>query len=360
MRIVVIGAGMVGANVGYRLAQAGADVTLVDAGQPGRGTSGSSFAWLNAFSKQPRDYFDLNVASMQEHLDLQDELGGGEWLTFEGNLLWGADTEKRSELRTAAERLNSWGYAAELLTPAQARALEPDLRFDVDDEIIYVPREGWVSALPLIHALLRAAVALGAELRTLAKIARIERQGSRLTEVVLADGERLAADVVVDCAGPWADEVAQMAGCKLRLDRHPGLLAYSPPIPIGLKRLCHGPGVHFRPDSGGRVVIGQAWHDDNLRPDSPNALTPQALLDEAARWLPALTGVEVEASRIGVRPMPPDGLPMLGFLPEVDNFYVAVSHSGITLGPLWGRLVAQEIVQGSIEPRLAPYRPNRF
>jgi glycine/D-amino acid oxidase-like deaminating enzyme len=351
---------MVGTNVAFRLAQAGAQVTLVDAGQPGRGTSGSSFAWLNAFGKQPRDYFELNVASMQEHLALADELGGGEWLTFVGNLSWGGDDQKRAELRAAAERLSEWGYAAELLTPTQARALEPDLQFNPDDEIIFVPREGWVAAVPLIYTLLRTAKALGMELRTMARVVEIARQGDRLTEVVLGDGERLPVDVVVSCAGPWSDEVAKLAGCKLVLNRHPGWLAYSPPVPTGLKRLCHSPTVHFRPDSGGRLVLGQAWHDDNLTPDSPNAMTPQAMVDEAARWLPALEGIKVEASRIGVRPMPPDGLPMLGFLPGAENFYAAVSHSGITLGPLWGRVVAQEVYAGRPDPRLEPYRPARF
>ena len=65
--IVVVGAGSVGANVAYRLAQRGARVTVLDAGAPGGGTSSSSFAWLNAFRKTPRDYYDLNVASMAEH-----------------------------------------------------------------------------------------------------------------------------------------------------------------------------------------------------------------------------------------------------------------------------------------------------
>src|SRR6185503_13103005 len=53
-RVIVIGAGVVGANVAYRLAQAGAEVIVVDAGAPGGGTSGASFAWANSFGKTPR------------------------------------------------------------------------------------------------------------------------------------------------------------------------------------------------------------------------------------------------------------------------------------------------------------------
>ncbi len=68
--VLVVGAGCVGANVAYRLAERGAAVTVLDAGAPGAGTSGASFAWTNSFGKTPRDYHDLNVASMEEHAAL--------------------------------------------------------------------------------------------------------------------------------------------------------------------------------------------------------------------------------------------------------------------------------------------------
>jgi glycine/D-amino acid oxidase-like deaminating enzyme len=64
--LIVIGAGVIGANVAYRLAAEGARVTVVDAGGPGGGTSGASFAWTNSFDKPPRAYHDLNVAGLAE------------------------------------------------------------------------------------------------------------------------------------------------------------------------------------------------------------------------------------------------------------------------------------------------------
>ena len=73
--VIVIGAGSVGANVAYRLAARGARVTVLEAGAPGGGTSGVSFAWTNSFNKTPRDYHDLNTAGMAEHRALVQELG---------------------------------------------------------------------------------------------------------------------------------------------------------------------------------------------------------------------------------------------------------------------------------------------
>ena len=86
--VIVIGAGSVGANVAYRLAARGARVTVLEAGAPGGGTSGVSFAWTNSFNKTPRDYHDLNTAGMAEHRALVQELGGGAWHPQEGAIAW--------------------------------------------------------------------------------------------------------------------------------------------------------------------------------------------------------------------------------------------------------------------------------
>ena len=73
-----------------------------------------------------------------------------------------------------------------------------------------------------------------------------------------------------------------------------------------------------------------------------------------------LASARVEATRIGVRPMPRDQRPIVGAIPGLDGFYVAASHSGVTLGPLWGRIAAAELLDRVVDARLAPYRPARF
>lgn len=81
---IVVGAGLVGAAVTYRLARGGARVALLDAGEPGRGTSAASFAWLNSHNKQPRAYHDLNVAGIAEHRALAAEFAAAPWLHLDG------------------------------------------------------------------------------------------------------------------------------------------------------------------------------------------------------------------------------------------------------------------------------------
>ena len=87
LTVAVIGAGIVGSSVAYRLSEGGAAVVLIDGAGPGTGTTSTSFAWVNANNKLPREYFELNLAGMREHGRLRDELGGG-WLHPTGNLIW--------------------------------------------------------------------------------------------------------------------------------------------------------------------------------------------------------------------------------------------------------------------------------
>jgi glycine/D-amino acid oxidase-like deaminating enzyme len=125
IRTIVIGAGVMGASVAYRLAQAGAAVTVLEATRIGGGTSGISFAWTNAHKKPPKPYHDLNVAGMRAHLALADEFGATPWWHGGGSLEWVAEPDRPAQ-RENIEQLRSWGYAAEWLTLRQVEELEPD------------------------------------------------------------------------------------------------------------------------------------------------------------------------------------------------------------------------------------------
>ena len=76
--------------------------------------------------------------------------------------------------------------------------------------------------------------------------------------------------------------------------------------------------------------------------------------------LPALEGAEVVEARFGMRPVPADGHSCVGALSRIPGYYEAVTHSGVTLGPLVGRLLAREILTGEVDPLIAPFRPDRF
>lgn len=365
--VIVIGAGVVGAAVTYRLAQAGARVALLDAGEPGRGTSAASFAWLNSHNKQPRAYHDLNAAGIAEHRALAAEFAAAPWLHLDGELEWAATPAENDALRANADRLRAWDYPIESVpTERVTRELEPGLRLDprAVPEVWLAPGEGWADVPLLIRHLLDRARELGAAVRPRSAVTAIEHRGGRVTGVRLADGTALPADAVVNCAGPRADEVAALADVALPLTREPGLLAVSAPVARPLRHVCHAASITLRPDpSGGLVLAHPEDLDRTIRADTPTDPLPPAcaeLLDRAAPFYPDLGRAGLAAARIGVRPIPADGVTIAGRLPGFANLYAAVTHSGVTLGALLGRLMAEELVTGAPPAQLAPFRPDRF
>ena len=85
----------------------------------------------------------------------------------------------------------------------------------------------------------------------------------------------------------------------------------------------------------------------------------QRVLDLAVKYVPRLTNVKADEILIGWRPLPLDGHPVLGYSSEEPSVYIAVSHSGITLAPIIGRLVAKELIEKRPLEVLNAYRPNR-
>jgi len=362
--IAVIGAGLIGCSVAYYCALAGARVTIIEAGRLGGGTSSTTFSWLNANNKTPREYFDLNVAGMREHLALRDALGAAPWLHDGGNLEWAGDPEAQAALLAKVERLRGWGYVVELLSPRQARELEPGLRFgsELSSQVAYYPEERWLDPLPLIHTLLEASQRHGARLHA-GKVDRIDIMAGRVVGVATEAGERIAADIIVDCAGRVADQVAALAGFSLPMANTAGLLALTAPAPTGLSRIVHAPGVNIRPDGAGRLLLHSDEMDATIHSEtrpSVDLIGCQELLRRACEVLPALTGVPLEAARVGVRPIPADGLSAVGPIPGVEGAYLAVTHSGATLCLALGRIVAAELVKGETAKELAMFRPARF
>jgi glycine/D-amino acid oxidase-like deaminating enzyme len=360
--VAVIGAGVVGASVAFRLAQSGASVILVDRGDPGRGTSGASFAWANANLKLPRDYFELNFAGMRAHRALRDELGAAPWLHEGGNLVWQDD---ESELRERVARLQSWGYVAAMRSTAEAQeTLEPNVRFAKPDaQLAYFPEECWIDAPLLASSMVQRARDLGVQTHFGTTLDAIEMHAGSVTAVTLGQIGRLPVDAVVNAAGAGADKVAALVGRTLPLAPTAGLLVRVAVSPTPVSRVVHTPDIHLRPDGDGFVLLHHDDTDHRLNERRAIALDDPLvteLVDRAHRVIDGFADARRVDARIGTRPYPQDGRTCAGAVSTIPGYYEAVTHSGVTLGPLLGKLLSQTIANGETDPLLAPFSPNRF
>lgn len=365
--VIVIGSGVIGCSVAYRLAKGGANVTLIDGGTLASGTSATSFAWINANNKPPLAYHRLNLAGMTEHARLREEFNGAPWLHVHGNVMWG-DTSRVASADDAlvdkVERLREWGYPVALLTHAELADLQPDLAPGADVRTIaYFPTEGYVDVRVLIAHLTRAATALGVRIITQQPVTGIVQEGQRVVGVRTADGSQISADVVVSCAGRWTDRVTELTGMTIPMAPTLGLLVTSSPALTTLRTLVHTNAANIRPEGGGRVLMASYQIDNELREDhSPEQVAAYArqVHERATTVLPALAYSTIDAYRLATRAIPGDGYPVVGTIDGLDGFYVASTHSGVTMGPLLGRIVASEVLSGAADERLATFRPGRL
>ncbi len=361
--VAVIGLGIVGASALYALARVGVRAVALDAGVPGAGTSSRSFAWVNAVRKEPEVYHRLNAEGMAAHRQLGRELGGDAGYHENGSLEWAGNDEDERELRERVDRLAGRGYAAAWISADRARHMEPGLAIpDHLHEVAFYAADGRLDPPQLIGRLLTAGAAAGAEIRAATPVRSLRVRNDRVEALILPDAD-IAADSILICVGPATQPFLAPLGVDLPVGRVPGLLAVTSPPSQRLGRVVHAPGIHLRPDPSGGLMLGATDIDGLVtETSSPAAASEIAerLIERAARVFPPARGVCLVDSRIGVRPMPADGQTIAGRIPGLLNAWVLATHSGVTLGPLLGRLIADEISGGTASAALAPFRPQRF
>jgi D-hydroxyproline dehydrogenase subunit beta len=374
LRVVVVGSGVVGVVTALRLAERGVEVTLVDASVPGSGTSGSTFAHVNASYAGYWDYFELRAAGVAGYRRLRSELGSAPWLVDTGFLQFERSPQQHGELSEHADRLRDAGYPVARVRPDDVRRrLEPDLVIPSDvEEVFFYPDEGYVEVQPMLAQLLRAAAQLGVGVRVNDRVVGFQTAGDRVRGVTLESGERIAADVVVCSCGRWTDAVLALAGVEVAVmapdaagSTAPGLIAVSSPIVSSLRRVVCAAGMNVRPDGGGRLMLWSGDLDARVRSSAdPSPTLVGGLAREAievgSRYLPALESAGVEKAHVCIRSLPRDGLPVVGWIPRVEGLYVLAAHAAVTLAPVLGEAAAAEIADLTDDARLARFRPDRF
>ena len=372
--VAVIGAGIVGACIAARLAEKNTPVLLLDTGEPGHGTSNASYAWVNANQKLPRAYFDLSVAAMAEYQRLAWQHAPATWYHRDGNLVWFADPGQAADLAERVARLQAWGYAAELIPVSQAIAdLEPALAGGdtrPGAQIAWFPEEAWVDTLAMTERLVAAARHAGGRVLTGPdrEVVTISRDGGRVTTITLRGGQTLPVRAVVNAAGAAGTAVAAMVGRKLPMQDSPGMIVRAT-LPDGvetLTRLNDREVIAMRPDGPGRVLIAldaESVSEIAGLPPGPLSISHPLvgrMLALAADAAPVLAAAQPVAAVIAPRPIPADGYPSVGGVPEIPGYFEAITHSGVTLAPLIGRVLAAGILGQPPDPLFAPYRPDRF
>ncbi len=356
--VVVIGAGILGAAISYHLVRRGAKVTILEKASPASGTTGDSFAYLNASTKSSsRPYFELNARGMAGWRRWQLELGGALPLQWGGAVYWRDEKAATEKLLSTLRICQEWGYPGRRVDEAELRSLLPKASLGRVDGAVVYEEEGVVDPVGAVRVLLDRAKSLGATLRFPVEVKGIEVFGDRVRGVRRRK-ENISADAVVVAAGLGSQWLANSLGVKLPLAASHGVLIHTAPQSKLLDSVIFAPNATVKQSLDGRIV-SSSGHEGSSDGSDLQA-QGQRILANAAQYFPTLKDAKIERVSNGQRVLPEDGFPVLGFAPKIGNLYLAVTHSGITLAPAIAQLATQEILDGIAPDVLTPFRPTRF
>ncbi len=356
--VIVAGAGIIGSSIAYHLAKRGARVTLLERERPAAGTTRNSFAWLNASSKSPRAYYDLNLSGMLGWRRLAIEIGPSLPIQWGGGLQWCKPDSAAQEAmkKRVAERQN-WGYPVDMIDREEFNHLAPYVTPGEFGCANFADQEGTVDPVAAAETLVAKARDLGVHVVYPCEIKSFRTSGARVNAVETSAG-LMEADSFVLATGNETERLARTLELAVPLKVSKGILAHSRPQKHFLSRVLMPPSAEIKQNLDGRIVTG--FNFDDTGDLEPTEELGREYLKTAAQYLPACRDSQVEFMTLGYRVMPKDNYPIVGRFTKYPNLYVSALHSGMTMAPIIGQLASLEILDGARVNMLAPYRPERF
>ena len=344
--ILIIGAGIIGSSLAYRLGQAGCKVTLLDPSAAGGTASAASFGWVNASYENPKPYYNLRRYAMDAWTRLLPDLPDLPY--FQNGTLY-ADFYG-VPLKTLFDEHTPWGYPFEWVTPDQIRTLEPNLN-DIPDRALYCGIEAQV--LPDAAARVLANAAPNTT-RVASSATKLLTKGDTIIGAETPDG-RIFADTTILAAGTHTPTLAATADLTIPLNSPAGLLIHTKPAPQLISHTILTDGLHTQQRADGTITAGGDFGGGSIN-DDPETGSRELF----SRLQNALKTNALGFSHytLGLRPTPIDGMPIVGS--PTRGLYITVMHSGATLAPGIAELVTAELTAGHRDARLNTFHPDRF
>ncbi|SET72588.1 D-amino-acid dehydrogenase [Salinibacillus kushneri] len=352
-KIIIVGAGILGASAAYHLAKAGADVTIVDRFDHGQATdsaAGMICPWLS--QRRNKAWYKLAKGGARYYPDLVQQLAeDGENHTGyhrSGTIFLHTNIEKmQKKIDMAKKRREDAPEIGEItpLTPEETKKLFPPLKEGYSS--VHVSGGARVDGRAMRQSLIRGASKHGAVF--VKGDASLTFDGNRVTGLQVED-QTLNADEVIVTAGAWSKEIIKPLGINLAITYQKGQVIH---LDIPGEDTREWPVVmppndqHILAFDQGRIVIGATHENDTGLDKRVTAGGVNEVLGKALEVAPGLSESTLVEARVGFRPYTPGFLPVVGALPNFEGIYVAngLGASGLTSGPYLGRELAK-FVQG--------------
>jgi glycine oxidase len=368
-RVAIIGAGVVGLGIAWRLASR-AEVKIFERGSAGMGASHAAAGMLAACCEAEPGEEALVALGRDSQAcwpafaeELLRASGVDVELRREGTLVLALTADDQAELTHRLEfQRQKLDLPLQWLSAAATRAKEPHLAGKIAGSV-FSPQDHQVDNRKLVAALHIAAEAAGAKIHEHRPVKEISVQGGRANGVVLEDGTVAPTDIVVLAAGAWSRTVG-----GLPPDRRPPVrpvkgqmlaLRMDADAPL-LNHVLWAPGAYLVPRRDGRLLVGGTVEEKGFD-ETITAGGMLTLLEAAWRAIPAIEDLPVEEIWVGHRPGSRDDAPILGRGPSENLFYATGHHrNGILLAPVTADAMAKLILDDVVDPAIRPFGLERF
>lgn len=362
-KIIVIGAGVLGASTAYHLSKAGADVTLVDRGDKGQATdaaAGIVCPWLS--QRRNKAWYQLvkGGARYYPQLIAQLEADGEKETGYKrvGAISLHSDPKKLEKMaERAIKRREDAPEIGEVtvLSPAETQRLFPPIAEEYGS--VFVSGGARVNGRALRNALVSAALKNGASF--LNGDASIIHENNRATGIKL-EGKTLLADKVIDTGGAWSQELLKPLGVNFKVTPQKAQIVH---LDLPQTETSSWPVVmpptnqYILTFEDGRVVVGATHEDEAGFDNRVTAGGVNEILTKSLAVAPGLADSTILETRVGFRPFTPGFLPVIGPLPNYENILLAngLGASGLTSGPYLGAELAKLALDQETEIDISNY-----
>lgn len=364
-KIVIIGGGIVGMTAAYLLAKQQKEVILIDRKEPGQATiaaAGIICPWLS--KRRNKIWYELAKDSARFYpqimADLAQDTAKNTGYKMLGALCLREDEEKLMELeQIAIERCQEAPEIGDIKRLSRAETKEKFPLVDPAFGGVYVSGGARVDGESLVLALADAATRQGAMI--IKDKARLEKNGETLT--VVTNDTRFSADKIILAAGAWLPELLQPLGLQAAIHPQKGQLLHLElegmdtnnwpvVLPPSAKSIV--------PFDDGRMIIGATHENEGGFDLEPTDIAVKEILDDIARFAPAVKQAKLAEIRVGTRPFTPDFTPIIGVLPTTKNIFVAngLGSSGLTTGPYVAKILVELIAGQTPKTDISGFDPS--
>ncbi|HEX5166197.1 MAG TPA: FAD-binding oxidoreductase [Thermomicrobiales bacterium] len=364
--VVIIGAGIMGCSIAWHLAERGVtDVVVLERDAIGRGATADAAGGIRLqFSTETN--IRLSQISLDYWEHFEERFDAAINFRQQGYLFLLTDESEAETFRTNLALQQSLGVPARWVTPAEIAELNPAVLLDDVIGGTFCPKDGWADTSTSTMGFAQAARRLGVKIFEETPVTGIDIEGGRISGVRSGDA-RIAAPLVICCAGPQTNAVGQLAGLDIPILPYRRMSfitepfdAIPPTVPMTIEFTRS---LYFHPESHG-FLFGMSNKDE---PTSDNkavdedwmAATVEALIERA----PVFEDASVLRGWAGFYEVTPDDNPLLGRVPDLDGFIVAAGFSGhgFMQGPAIGLAIAELVIDGQTKTvDLSAFRPSRF